>query len=236
LGAAEWLLEREQRTPLVVLPNDRINSRSFFSPRSSRDEIPEILLMATSKEIEIKFRVDDLRVLNRRLRKSGFRLVTPRTHEMNTLYDLPSQPLRQRGELLRLRKYGSEWVLTHKAKGKLGRHKTRVENETQVAAGTKMEAILHALGFAPTFRYEKFRAEWSDGKGHVVVDETPIGNFGEIEGPSRWIDRTAAALQIERSNYITQTYADLFFQWKKQTRSPAKEMTFKTVGRRAQHR
>ena len=95
-----------------------------------------------------------------------------------------------------MRKYGSEWLLTHKAKGKAGRHKTRVETETKVADGAKMEAILRALGFAPTFRYEKFRAEWSDGKGQVVVDETPIGNFGEIEGPSRWIDRTAQALQV----------------------------------------
>lgn len=192
--------------------------------------------MASNNEIEIKFRVDDVRALNRLLRKSGFRLVTPRTHEMNTLYDLPGQPLRKRGELLRLRKYGSEWVLTHKAKGEPGRHKTRVENETKVADGTKMEAILRALGFAPTFRYEKFRAEWSDGKGHVVVDETPIGNFGEIEGPSRWIDRTAGVLRIQHSDYITQTYADLFFQWKRQTRSPAKEMTFKAVRSKARSR
>jgi adenylate cyclase class 2 len=185
--------------------------------------------MATANEIEIKFRVDDVQALNRRLRQSGFRLLTPRTHEINTLYDLPGQPLRKRGELLRLRRYGSEWLLTHKAKGKVGRHKTRVETETKVADGAKMEAILHALGFAPTFRYEKFRAEWSDGKGHVVVDETPIGNLGEIEGPSRWIDRTARALQVRPSDYITATYSDLFFQWKKQTGSPADEMTFKAI-------
>jgi adenylate cyclase, class 2 len=185
--------------------------------------------MATSNEIEIKFRVDDVRTLNRRLRKSGFRLLTPRSHEINTLYDLPGQPLRKRGELLRLRRYGSEWLLTHKTKGKVGRHKTRVETETKVADGAKMEAILHALGFAPTFRYEKFRAEWSDGKGHVVVDETPIGNLGEIEGLSRWIDRTARALQVHPGDYITATYFDLFFQWKKQTGSPADEMTFKAV-------
>ena len=185
--------------------------------------------MATSNEIEIKFRVDDVRALNRRLRQSGFRLLTPRTHEINTLYDLRGQPLRKRGELLRLRQYGSEWLLTHKAKGKVGRHKTRVETETKVADGAKMEAILHALGFAPTFRYEKFRAEWSDGKGHVVVDETPIGNLGEIEGPSRWIDRTARVLQVRPSDYITATYSDLFFQWKKQTGSSADEMTFKAV-------
>ena len=185
--------------------------------------------MGSSKEIEIKFRIGNARDLNRRLQKSGFRLITPRTHEINTLYDLPNKSLRRRGELLRLRKYGSEWVLTHKAKGKVGRHKTRVETETKLENGAKMDAILRALGFAPTFRYEKFRAEWSDGKGHVVVDQTPIGEFGEIEGPSRWIDRTAKLLQILPGDYITATYTELFFQWKNRTQSSANEMTFKAI-------
>jgi adenylate cyclase class 2 len=96
-----------------------------------------------------------------------------------------------------------------------------------------MDAILRALGFAPTFRYEKYRAEWSDGTGHVVLDETPIGSFGEIEGPPRWIDRTARALGIARRDYITETYAPMFFAWKRRTRSPALEMTFKAVGKRS---
>jgi len=187
--------------------------------------------MAANQEIEIKFRIDDLNQLIQALRNSGFRLVKKSTHEVNALYDLPGLPLRRRGDLLRLRKYGSEWVLTHKAKGKTGPHKIRVETETSVADGPKMDAILRALGFSPTFRYEKFRAEWSDGKGHVVVDETPIGNFGEIEGGSRWIDETARRLQIKRKDYITDTYATLFFQWKKQTRSSADEMTFRAVRR-----
>lgn len=185
--------------------------------------------MAGSKEIEIKFRVKSVAALTRRLRVAGFRRVTPRTHEMNALYDLPGQPLRRRGELLRLRKYGERWVLTHKAKGAVGRHKTRVETETPVAEGKNMDAILQALGFRPTFRYEKFRAEWSDGKGHVVVDETPIGNFGEIEGRPRWIDRTARALGIQPADYITETYAGLFFAWKRRTGSRASEMTFRAI-------
>src|SRR5271170_3893118 len=171
------------------------------------------------KEIEIKFRIKNLHALTRALRQAGFKQITPSTHEMNSLYDLPGEKLRKRGELLRLRKYGDVWLLTHKAKGKAGRHKVRVELETRVENGQQMDTMLRALGFAPTFRYEKFRAEWSDGKGHVVVDETPIGNFGEIEGPSRWIDRTAQALQVARSDYITTTYSELFFEWKKQTGS-----------------
>jgi adenylate cyclase class 2 len=190
--------------------------------------------MASNKEIEIKFRIEDLRALHRQLRAARFRLVTKSMHEINALYDLPGQVLRRRGELLRLRKYGKEWVLTHKARRpgeKARRHKLRVETETKVADGRKMDAILRSLGFLPVFRYEKFRGEWSDRKGHVVLDRTPIGDFGEIEGPARWIDRTAKLLGIERRSYMTQTYAELFFEWKRRTGSSAREMTFKAIGR-----
>jgi adenylate cyclase, class 2 len=182
-------------------------------------------------EIEIKFRIDNLLDLNRQLRAAKFRRITPRTHEMNTLYDLPGQQLRKRGKLLRLRQYGKDWVLTHKSKGKVGRHKTRLELETKVANGEMMDAILRALGYLPTFRYEKFRTEWADPRGHVVLDETPIGNFGEIEGPPRWIDQTARKLGIVPDDYITDTYAGLFFAWKRRTRSRAAEMTFHAIPR-----
>ncbi|HWZ82520.1 MAG TPA: class IV adenylate cyclase [Terriglobales bacterium] len=186
-------------------------------------------MKSNRNEVEIKFAISDARKLTRALKQAGFREITPSTHEMNTLYDLPGEKLRERGELIRLRQYGQKWVLTHKAKSVTGRHKVRVEFETVVENGKQMDSILRALGFAPTFRYEKYRAEWSDGKGLVVVDKTPIGNFGEIEGPARWIDRTAKALRISPKNYITQTYAPMFFEWKRRTRSPAMEMTFRAV-------
>jgi adenylate cyclase class 2 len=183
-----------------------------------------------AKEVEIKFRIADMDAVIRLLKEVGFKRITPSTHEMNTLYDLPGQKLRKRGELLRLRKYGESWVLTHKAKGETGRHKSRVELETEVRDGKELDGILRALQFQPVFRYEKYRAEWGDGTGHVVLDETPIGNFGEIEGPARWIDRTARALEISREAYVTQTYTLLFFEWKRKTRSKAEEMTFRAVG------
>jgi hypothetical protein len=67
----------------------------------------------------------------------------------------------------------------------------------------------------------------------VVVDRTPIGDFGEIEGRVRWIDRSAKALGISHANYMTQTYAPMFFEWKRRTGSRAKEMTFRAVGAKA---
>ena len=185
-----------------------------------------------AKEVEIKFRIKNMPEVVRSLREVGFKCVTPSTHEMNALYDLPGQKLRKRGELLRLRKYGESWVLTHKAKAQAVRHKSRVELQTDIKDGKEMDGILRALGFAPIFRYEKYRAEWSDGTGHVVLDETPIGTFGEIEGPPRWIDRTARALEIAREAYVTDTYTVLFYDWKRQTRSIAEEMTFRAVGKK----
>jgi adenylate cyclase class 2 len=183
------------------------------------------------REIEIKFRVSDLASLTTRLQELGLKQITPRTHEINTLFDLPGRPLRAKGDLLRLRKYGDTWLLTHKARpaNDDGPHKIRVETETRVADGEKMEGILTALQFQPVFRYEKFRAEWQADQGHVVVDETPIGNFAEIEGPPEWIDSLARDLSVTPAEYITETYAALFFAWKRETQSPAQEMTFQAV-------
>jgi len=183
--------------------------------------------MATPQEIEIKFYVRNLKELGEKLAELGFHCETPSTHEVNTLYDLPGQKLRRKGEILRLRKYGEKWKLTHKAKGLPGRHKSRGELETGISDGKAMDALLRALGFAPSFVYEKFRSEWSDDEGNVVLDETPIGNIAEIEGKSRWIDRTARALGVSSSQYITKSYPELFFEWKRKTKCKAANMTFR---------
>ena len=183
--------------------------------------------MPAPQEVEIKFLVHNRRAIEAKLRELGFREETPSTHETNTIYDLPGQKLRRKGELLRLRDYGGKWRLTHKSKVKLGRHKSRGELETGIADGRQMDAILRALGYSPSFVYEKFRAEWSYGIGHVVLDRTPIGNIAEIEGRSRWIDTVARELGVQPADYITKSYAELFFDWKRKTRSRAMNMTFR---------
>ena len=61
---------------------------------AAKQAVAHLIPMASNREIEIKFRVADVRALARKLRGAGFRMVTPRTHEMNTLYDLPGEVLR----------------------------------------------------------------------------------------------------------------------------------------------
>lgn len=183
-------------------------------------------------EVEIKFLVDDLHALEQKLTQIGFRQVTPSTHEMNTLFDFADRRLKNRGEILRIRKYGEQWKITHKAKSVNGRHKSRVETETSVKDGSALETIFLALGLTPSFRYEKFRAEWTDGHGHVVLDHTPVGDVAEIEGEPAWIDDTARKLGVSHERYLTSSYAELFRQWKERTRSSATNMTFQECGTR----
>jgi adenylate cyclase, class 2 len=183
-----------------------------------------------SNEVEIKFLVRDAQALVRSLQSAGFHQQTPSTFEANTLYDTASGDLRRAGEVLRLRVYGDRCLLTHKSRGVALKHKTRVEHETAVASAEEMHAILTALGFRPAFRYEKFRAEWSDGAGQVVIDRTPIGDLAEIEGAPQWIDRIAKILGLSEDDYITASYAELFFRWKERTGSAALHMTFEQCG------
>jgi len=192
------------------------------------------LAVPSDHEVEIKFLIDDMIALIGRLTEAGFSLITPRTHEFNTLYDQPGAKLRRRGALLRLRKFGEKWTLTYKDKSgpSGGQHKSRREIETPVENGEAAARVFESLGFKPSFRYEKFRSEWSDGKGHVVIDQTPIGNYGEIEGPPEWIDSTAERLEIAHDQYITASYAELFLAWKRKAKSKAAEMTFAAISSR----
>jgi len=184
-------------------------------------------------ETEIKFKVSDLPGLAERLRAAGFTLQTPRAFESNVLYDTPDRAMRARTEILRIRSYNGRWTVTHKRlpdnRPGVDTHKHRIETESDVADGRAFEEIFQSLGLVAAFRYEKWRTEWHDGQGHCVVDETPIGNYAELEGTAEWIDRAAERLGISRGDYITLSYGRLFEQWCAQHNSQARDLIFDAV-------
>ncbi len=184
-------------------------------------------------ETEIKFLVPDLPALAQRLQAAGFTLLTPRSFESNVLYDTPDRRMRARTEILRIRSYAGRWTVTHKRlpddRPGEDSHKHRVETETEIADGSALAQVFLSLGLVPAFRYEKWRTEWHDAEGHCVVDETPIGNYAELEGPAAWIDRAALRLGIRPADYITLSYGRLFDQWRALHGSSAADLTFQAV-------
>jgi adenylate cyclase class 2 len=191
-------------------------------------------------EIELKFPVSDLNALQNLLPQLGFNLVTARTFEQNTLYDTPGRDLRLRREILRIRQYGHLCTVTHKRMSNQDpvdttRYKIRIETETIVAEGAALAEIFHHVGYDPVFVYEKYRTEWSfaleDGSAaHLVIDETPIGTYAELEGPTDWIDRTLTQLAINPAVCLTDSYGKLFLDWKQRTGASAENLTFAEIG------
>lgn len=170
--------------------------------------------MASDTETEVKIRLTRAEDALEALRVTGLRVSVPRVFEVNTLYDTRDQAVRLSGAILRLRIAGNQAVLTWKGRRESRSHKSREELETLVGSGDVLQHILTRLGYSPVFRYEKYRTEFrSDAEpiaGVVTLDETPIGDFLEIEGPDDWIDRTAAQLGFHEQDYVLESYGALY--------------------------
>ena len=151
--------------------------------------------------------------MRRRLRALGFERTTPRLFERNLLFDRLDGALRKAGRVLRVRSKGRQWWLTWKAPAsRQGRHKVREELEIETSHGERMTQILGRLGYFPVFEYQKYRTEYQrpGRKGLALVDETPIGDFLELEGSPAWIDGVAARLGFTPQDYVIESYVALY--------------------------
>lgn len=167
------------------------------------------------------------------LRHAGFRVHKPRVLEQNLVLDDQNGSVRAGNLLLRVRTAGKSVTCTFKGKELGGVHKRREEREFHPDSQKECLAVFEGLGFTPVYTYEKYRTEFAradeQGKpepGVVTLDETPIGVFIELEGPARWIDRTAKELGCSRTDYITASYSTLFGEWCREYGLESNHMTF----------
>ena len=164
-------------------------------------------------EIEIKLAVESVAKARALLRRHGFRVIAPRVFEENLVLDDEARSLYGRGVLLRVRRAGKTVTCTSKGvESAGGRHKRREEHEFRASDFDAALAVFGAVGYREAFRYEKFRTEFARAgePGHVTLDETPVGIYLELEGPARWIDRTAQVLAFPRDRWITLSYARIY--------------------------
>ncbi len=174
--------------------------------------------MTTEKklEIEVKIKIESIGIKDTRKKivKNNFHLIAPRSLEQNIVFDTPDKKLKTNNFLLRLRKKGDKSTVTFKRPVKKSlssvHYKIREETEVEVLDFEKMRKIFIGLGYEPVFIYEKYREVFQKGDARLMVDETPIGNFIEIEGTEEAIDRTARELGYSKNDYIIDNYRSLF--------------------------
>jgi adenylate cyclase class 2 len=184
-------------------------------------------MTAVINETEIKLRIGDVAAAQQLIEAHGFHVAVPRVYERNVVLDNAAAELRESRQLLRLRQAGQVVTLTFKGVSSAGRHKTREERETRVSNFAEMLIILNRLGFQETFVYEKYRTEFcADSGGVITLDETPVGNFLELEGEAEWIDATAHLLGFQEEQYLTSSYGSLYLEWCQRAGTEPENMIF----------
>ena len=135
----------------------------------------------------------------------------PRHFEDNVLFDDAASSLAASGRVLRLRRTDAAAVVTYKGPRVAGTGvKSRPEVEVAVEDADAAQRVLESLGYRKVFRYQKYREAFRWRDAEIVVDETPIGTFLEVEGPIETIHAAAAALGRGPADYVTESYPALF--------------------------
>lgn len=162
-------------------------------------------------ETEIKLGTPGPEAARAAVARLGARLTSPRYFEDNLLLDDAAGSLRAAGTILRLRRVPEGGVLTYKGPRLASAGlKSRQEQETTVADADVLQGILERVGLRPIFRYQKYRETYDWRGQEIVVDETPIGTFLEVEGDEEGIHAAAAAMGFGPSDYLTDSYIGLF--------------------------
>ena len=163
------------------------------------------------QETEVKLKVEVAEAARERLSALGARMIHPRHFEDNVLWDDAGHSIVASGRLLRLRTTPSGAILTYKGPRTVKEGmKSREELETPVAEPDRFREILEGLGYRPIFRYQKYREAYALGGTEVVLDETPIGTFLEVEGEPAEIRTVAHSLGYSEGEFISESYAALF--------------------------
>jgi adenylate cyclase class 2 len=182
------------------------------------------------REIETKFRVAERGRLEARLAALGARRGAAED-ESNVLFDDAARSLAAAGCALRVREVDGRGLLTFKGPAEVAAGvKSRVEWESAVASPDAVSAVLAALGYRPSFRYEKRRATWifaDPARPVVVLDETPLGLFAEIEGPDAAVRALAVELGVAEAEFIGESYVALWLAARESDSSLPRDMVFR---------
>ena len=164
-----------------------------------------------STETEIKVEIQNPEDFCGSLQVFQPRIISARHFEDNYLLDFPDKTLLSAKSLFRIRQAGEKAILTFKGPPKEeGIFKTREELETGLDDGTLALQIFERLGMSEWFRYQKYRREFEVSGVIVAVDETPIGNYVELEGSETAIYDLARRMELEESRFIRHSYYTLY--------------------------
>jgi adenylate cyclase class 2 len=192
------------------------------------------MIPATSPlEIEVKLRFGDLAAFARA--GISLELETARHFEDNWLLDSTDCHLGGRAAVLRVRSAAGGGAITYKEKADglapASRFKKQIEIETAIKDPESAVAVFERLGYRKWFRYQKYRTVYratlpDHSALHVMFDETPLGQFVELEGEEEIIARAVELLGVTPEEYVLESYLAIQAERCRLQGKPLEDMIF----------
>lgn len=178
------------------------------------------------REVEVKFFLDDIERMQRRLTGLGARSMG-RVFENNIRYEDDGHNLIKEHSLLRLRQ-DKKAILTFKSKPAAASRDFKIFNELEVEVSDfkTMDQILTSVGLQSVQRYEKWRETMILGQTAFFLDTMPYGTFLEIEGQETDIRHYAARLNLNWRRRIILNYLEIFEILRKKRSVAFQDLTF----------
>ena len=178
-------------------------------------------------ETEVKIRIESTEDFIGRVVSHGAERASERSLEDNILFDFPDDSLQLARCMLRVRSVAGRGVLTYKGAPLPDvMFKSREELETNVENPETAVEIFGRIGLRQRFRYQKYRQEFIFADVHIAVDETPIGNYAELEGTEDGILSLAKKLDIAESRFIRLSYHALYLDYCREREITPQSMVF----------
>jgi adenylate cyclase class 2 len=166
-------------------------------------------------EIEIKFPVEDLRLLEDRIQRECGAVELSSHEEADHYFNAPDRDFARTDEALRLRRIGSANYVTYKGPKRDSATKTRTELEVPLAAGDQTAEdflrLLRHLGYKPVAVVRKarrtFRLTCGGFDMNICLDQVEgVGAFAELEivaDEESFEPAQSALLDLARRLYLT---------------------------------
>lgn len=170
-------------------------------------------------ETEVKIEIDSVEQIRQKLVEMKAELFKKKALQTDIYLD--NGRLRKKDQTLKIR---DNAILVYKGHSQKRKNiRSSEEIEVMVDNGSYILHLLEKLGYTRYWKKELYRECYLYHMTQICIDETPMGNFIEIEGKKEDIINIAKQLGFSQKHFIADGYGKL---WKKKNKNKQVDMVF----------
>ncbi|MFA6888131.1 MAG: class IV adenylate cyclase [Candidatus Woesearchaeota archaeon] len=173
-------------------------------------------------ETEVKIKIDAVEPIKQKL--LGMKAELYKKRALQTDLYFGNKKLRKNGQTLKIR---DNAIFTYKGPAEKKKNiRSNEEIEIMIDNAAYLQLLLEKLGYVQYWKKERYRESYLINMTQICIDETPMGNFIEIEGKKENILDIAKRLGFSQKDFSADGYGKIWREYAKKNKCKG-DMVFK---------